>query len=255
MKYVALGVCLIAAQIGTVEATPDSRIRQVMFEDDAIIALRVSQYPTLIELAPGETILDVACDGNQARPLAWDIVWKAGRNYLFVEAERGAQPASLTLKTAAHAYLFDLVPDPEAKLLDPRRTAKVTVVLPVPLPSAAPTPVASPVRRNQAYSMEVVHEVEDIRPREVFDDGRFTYMRFPNNLLIPVIYRSVPATKAERLVNSHMDGDVIVLEGVAPLWNLRLGGSLIGVFNENYRIEGLPTDEGSTVPGIRRIIR
>jgi type IV secretion system protein VirB9 len=255
MKRVALPVCLSVLLMGAVHAAPDGRVRHVMFEDDAIIALRASQYPTLIELAPGETILDVACDGNQAHPSTWDIVWKAGRNYLFVAAERGAQPASLTLKTASRAYLFDLVPDPDAKLLDPRRTAKLTVRLPAPVANATPPQIASLPRHNQAYSLEVVREVEDIRPRDVFDDGRFTYMRFPNNVAIPAIYRSVPTTKEERLVNSHMEGDVVVLEAVAPLWNLRLGGSVLGVFNEHYQIEGPSTGAGTTVPGTRRVMQ
>ena len=55
-----------------------------------------------------------------------------------------------------------------------------------------------------------------MRPREAFDDGRFTYLKFPNNIEIPAIYRAVPGAKDEWLVNSHREGDFVVLHAVAP---------------------------------------
>ena len=248
---------------------PDPRIRHIVHRSDAIVELRVGPYPTLIELAPLEAIQEVACNGNEANPRAWDIVWRTGQNYLFIEAHAGAQAAGLTIKTARESYVFDLVADPRASLFDPARTAKLVVELagdPSPSPTrgrqGAMFPAdrdkpsigqsSSPFRRNERYSLEVVHEAEDIRPREVFDDGLFTYMRFPNNLAIPAIYRSTPGSRNERLINSHMEGDYVVLEGLAPLWNLRLGGSLLGVFNERYDAEGIPPEDGTTMPSISR---
>ena len=253
MKMLVLAACAFALQATTSVALADERVRHLTYQEDSIAALLVSRYPTLIQLPSGELILDVASDGNQLRPRSWDFVWKAGQNFLIVEAWPGAQPASLVLKTAAHTYLFDLVPNTDLKLLDPRRTAKLVIELPESSSNRSAT--MQPQHLNDAYSLEVVHEVQDIRPRNVFDDGRFTYMRFPNNLVIPAIYRSVPSSKEERLVNSHMEGDLVILEGVAPLWTLRFGGSLLGVFNDHYQSEGLATPEGSTIAGKRRVLQ
>jgi type IV secretion system protein VirB9 len=241
----------------------DPRIRHVLYTGEVAVELRVGRYPTLIELRPEEAIVDVACDGNETTPRTWNLVWRVGRSYIFIEPRVGAEAAGLTIKTTQHSYVFDLVPDLLASLFDPARTAKLVVELP-----ESPTQLKEhsaalaveerernnqPVRRNDRYSLEVVHEVEDVRPREVFDDGRFTYMRFPNNLPIPAIYLGTVGASSERLINSHMEGDYVVLEGLATLWNLRFGGSLLGVFNERFEVEGVPPVDGSTVPGVTRV--
>jgi len=277
LLFRSLGAALLLALLATAHATQDAtpeprpvgealgadpRIRHILYHEDAVVRLKVGPYPTLVELAPGEAILDVACDGKQPNPKTWDIVWRAGQDYLFVEPHAGARPAGMTVKTARHSYVFDLVPDLALSLFDPARTAKLVVELPEDADALGQRVTAAelqqrergyrPLRRNDRYSLEVVHELEDVRPRDVFDDGRFTYMRFPNNLAIPAIYRSVPGTKSERLVNSHMEGDFVVLEGLARLWNLRIGGTVLGVFNENYDAQGMPPAGGTTVPGVTR---
>lgn len=102
---------------------------------------------------------------------------------------------------------------------------KVTGVL------AAVTVVKKP-QFNRNYSMQIVKEEAVIHPKEVFDDGVFTWFLFPKNQSIPVVYKSVPGTKEESVINFHMEGDYLVAHATAALWNLRLGGSLVGVYND-----------------------
>ena len=92
---------------------------------------------------------------------------------------------------------------------------------------------------NRNYSMQIVKEDVVIRPKEVFDDGVFTWFLFPKSQSVPVLYKSVPGTKEESVVNFHMEGDYLVAHGTAALWNLRLGGSLVGVFNDSFDPTGL----------------
>ena len=87
--------------------------------------------------------------------------------------------------------------------------------------------------------MQIVKEDVVIRPKEVFDDGVFTWFLFPKSQSVPVLYKSVPGTKEESVVNFHMEGDYLVAHGTAALWNLRLGGSLVGVFNDSFDPTGL----------------
>lgn len=107
--------------------------------------------------------------------------------------------------------------------------------------------------RNANYTMQVVTETVDIRPREAFDDGRFTWLLFPRNQEVPTVYKSVPGTKEEVIVNSHMEGDYLVLHAVAPLWNLRLAGSTVGVFNEAYDAMGASSENKTVFPNIVRV--
>ncbi len=100
--------------------------------------------------------------------------------------------------------------------------------------------------------MQIVSETVDIRPREVYDDGRFTWFKFPSNVEIPAIYKSQPNTKDEVLVNSHVEGDYVVMHATAPLWNLRLAQSMVGVFNDSYNAVGVGPENGTTVYGLTR---
>jgi type IV secretory pathway VirB9-like protein len=94
--------------------------------------------------------------------------------------------------------------------------------------------------------MEVVSLADDIRPREAFDDGRFTYLKFPNALQIPAVYRGGATAAEETLMNSHIEEDYLVLHGVHTHWVLRLGGSVIGIYNEAFDAVGVPTHSGTT---------
>jgi type IV secretion system protein VirB9 len=87
--------------------------------------------------------------------------------------------------------------------------------------------------------MQIVKEEVIIRPKEVFDDGVFTWFLFPKSQSVPVLYKSVPGTKEEAVTNFHMEGDYVVAHATSALWNLRLGGSLVGVYNESFDPTGL----------------
>jgi type IV secretion system protein VirB9 len=102
----------------------------------------------------------------------------------------------------------------------------------------AETPMMKPAL-NRNYTMQIVKEEVIIRPREVFDDGVFTWFLFPKSQSVPVLYKSVPGTKEEAVINFHMEGEYLVAHATSALWNLRLGGSLVGVYNESFDPTGL----------------
>lgn len=243
------------------------RTVRVQFSDQRATRVpAVVDNPVLVELAGGEEI-EALVRGNPDQT-TWEIV-KLGHR-VFIRSMKGAEPIQLTAVTKSRAFIFDLVPVPKSPDNYERRIARIVVDLPPPPKPAVSAPVPPPVqpsvaepaasprpaaRRNREYTLQVVSESGDIRPREVFDDGRFTYFRFPNNLEIPVIYRSVPDSKEEWIVNSHREGDFIVMQAVSPLWTLRLAGTVLGVFNEAFDAEGVPPERGTTSPAIKRDIR
>jgi type IV secretion system protein VirB9 len=194
-----------------------------------------------------------------------------------------ARATTVLVWTKSRTYVFDFAPGAAQGFKN--RTSKVVLTLPrqTPVPASSTsavtanalqtgalraTPMAGVVDagpcarstdraeyRNDHYSMQVVSETADIRPREAFDNGRFTYLKFPNNAEIPAIFRSIPGSKEEVVVNSHRECEYVVLHAVSPLWTLRLGGSVIGVFNDSYEPEGAPPRNGSSVTGLERVLR
>ena len=107
---------------------------------------------------------------------------------------------------------------------------------------------------NWFYNMRVAKGSEAIAPRTAFDDGRFTYLTFPNNREIPSVFLQA-ADLSESLVNSHMDGDTLVIHRVAPVMVLRLGNQVVGLYNAAYDVEGVSTPTGTSVPGLVRTIK
>lgn len=82
---------------------------------------------------------------------------------------------------------------------------------------------------NFDYSMAGLSE--NIAPLKVYDDGRSTYMQFPNNnLIIPSVY-GVDLYGNESPLEYRIDGDFVVIDNVELQFALRLSDSLVCVFN------------------------
>src|SRR5439155_8797250 len=107
---------------------------------------------------------------------------------------------------------------------------------------------------NSNYSIAEGKDSADIVPSLIFDDGRFTYLRFANNREIPAAFH-VLGDDSETLVNSRMEDDLLVVDRVSRRLMLRAGSAVVGVWNESFDLEGLPAVGATTVPGVRRVLR
>lgn len=233
------------------EDTDNNRVQHVMYAENKVLQIAaIPNQPLYIQFREDEPLEDVA-GGTIA---GWDLHKKGAR--LYIRALEKAGKATLIVTSSKHSYVIDLLTVKPTPANYARMTSKIIFDYP-PRPAApgadelmAKAPPSG--FRNASYSMQVVTETADIRPREVYDDGRFTWFKFPSNVEIPAIYRSQPDSKEEVLVNSHMEGDYVVMHATAPLWNLRLAGSMIGVFNDHYNAVGLGPERGTTVNGVAR---
>jgi len=113
---------------------------------------------------------------------------------------------------------------------------------------------AKPLIFNTAYSLAEGRESQDIVPSLVFDDGRFTYLRFPGNREVPAVFH-VLGDGSETLVNARMEDDMLVIDRVSRRLVLRAGSAVVGLWNEAFDPDGLPPDGGTTVPGVRRDLK
>jgi len=278
---VLFGLCWSASAMASPMLNQDTdpvRVTHVKYApNDVTRVLGAVDHPVLIELSANEAIEDVAGGGISG----WEVQKRGYR--LFVRAMSGAAEATMLVTTRSRSYVFDLIPlRPSHKGSFGSRMSKVVFeyeAIASPVSTATPvtpaTPAAAPVEtvsgrpasletmrldypshfpyRNANYTMQVVSETVDIRPREAFDDGRFTWLLFPRNQEVPTVYKSVPGTEEEVVVNSHMEGDWLVLHAVAPLWNLRLAGSMVGVFNDAYDVMGVGAGTKTVFPNVMRV--
>ena len=257
-------------------ASLDSHIQTVRYQEGNVV--QVNSYPgiaTQIVLAPDEQVLSMACGFTKG----WEVYQRA--NHLFLkprsikqgetvlEPKAGPWDTNLAVTTTRRLYTFLLRLQPPARNpFPPPANVAYRITFRYPADEAAAKRQARLAQanarlaaqagpRNWNYSMQVAPNSDAIAPAMAYDDGRFTYLRFPSNQEMPAVF-VVAADKTESLVNSHIDPaqpDVLVVQRVAPELALRLGNQAIGVFNDAYEAEGLPPVDGATVPGVVRTLR
>jgi type IV secretion system protein VirB9 len=263
----------------------DPRLREVMYDPRAVVTVPVKRgVVTLVVLDADESITEVAaglggdCSKTDA---AWCVAAQPGGRNLFVKAKSSASaPNNLAVVTdrRTHAFRFVVLADSDPKAPVYRLLVRAPVV-PAPqpsrltlrdamplmvLPAAPPAPsprevIAERLQakaqvRNTNYAIAEGAGSEDIVPALVFDDGRFTYFRFPGNREVPAVFH-VLGDGSETLVNARMEDDLLVVDRVSRRLMLRSGSAVVGVWNEAFDLDGLPPSDGTTVPGVQRAFK
>lgn len=267
---------------------PDPRLREITYPSAAVVTVPVKRgVVTLIQLGDDEVITNVASGlgADCSKPEAsWCIAAQPGGRSLFVKPKSAAgAPNNLAVITdkRSHSFRFTVLADHDPKpplyrlrVQAPRREAPSTRQPPAPWPqplasllpfanlanlpelSELPNRVAErlkakPLIHNAQYALATGPASDDLVPTLVFDDGRFTYLRYPPGQAVPAVFE-VLGDGSETLVNTHMDADLLVVDRVARQLMLRAGQAAVGIWNDAFTSQGLATETGSTVPGLRR---
>jgi len=254
----------------------DNRIQHVTYNAGDVVVIRA--LPGLgarIVFSPGETILDIASGFTQG----WEFADR--RNILYVKPKSikaddgqasmspvaGKWDTNLMVTTNVRMYDFDLCLLPGSTRGRPSQNQRIAyrVEFRYPDSDAAKARLAADKKaterklavkqapRNWNYSMQIGEKSRGIAPTMAYDDGRFTYLRFPNNRDFPAVF-IVAADKTESIVNTHVEKDVLVVQRVSPELVLRLGSAVVGIYNDRFDMDGLPPTNGTTVPGVKRTI-
>jgi type IV secretion system protein VirB9 len=263
----------------------DPRLREVLYDPQAVVTVPVKRgVVTLVVLDADEAITEVAAGlGGDCTKIeaAWCIAAQPGGRNLFVKAKSTAgAPNNLAVVTdrRTHSFRFVVLADGDPKapvyrlivkapVLRNSTSARLTlrdaaplIALPAMPPPPSPQEViaerlqAKAQVLNSNYSIAEGNGSEDIVPTLVFDDGRFTYFRFPGNGQVPAVFH-VLGGGSETLVNARMEDDLLVIDRVSRRLMLRAGSAVVGVWNEAFDLDGVPPGGGTTVPGVQRIFK
>ena len=279
-----LGSAALCAAATAAPEPADPRLREVVYDPRAVVTVPVKRgIVTLVVLDADEAITEVAAglggDCTKADS-AWCVAAQPGGRNLFVKAKSMASAANtlaVVTDRRTHAFRFVVLADADPKppvyrlmVKAPARAAPASrlalrdmaplVALPAVPPPPPPQQIvaerlqARPQVMNTQYSVAEGDGSQDIAPTLVFDDGRFTYLRFPGNREVPAVFH-VLGDGSETLVNARMEDDLLVVDRVSRRLMLRAGSAVVGLWNEAFDLDGKPPGEGTTVPGVRRVLK
>lgn len=294
MKSAGLVALICACSMPAAAQTPnagqasDPRLREIVYDPKSVVTIPVKRgVVTLVMLDADEAIAEVAAglggDCSKA-DAAWCIAAQPGGRNLFVKPKSTASAANtvaVVTDRRSHSFRFVVLADgdpkppvyrlvvkaPAVRIATPGRLAQrdgpalppLATLPPAPLP---PTPQQLVSERlqakaqvlNSSYSIAEGDASEDIVPALIFDDGRFTYLRFPGNREVPAVFH-VLGDGSETLVNAQMEDDLLVVDRVSRRLMLRAGSSVVAVWNDAFDLDGVPPERGTTVPGVRRALK
>ena len=285
LARLASTACVATCGSMAVAAEPaDPRLREVVYDPRAVVTVPVKRgVVTLVVLDADESITEVAAglggDCTKA-DAAWCIAAQPGGRNLFVKAKSSASAANtlaVVTDRRAHSFRFVVLADGDSKppvyrlvVKAPARVAPPArlalrdaapmMALPVVPPPPSPHQVvaerlqAKPQVMNTQYSVAEGAGSQDIVPTLVYDDGRFTYLRFPGNREVPAVFH-VLGDGSETLVNARMEDDLLVVDRVSRRLMLRAGSAVVGLWNEAFDLDGRPPGDGTTVPGVKRVLK
>ena len=196
--------------------------------------------PTYIEFDTSESVTGISV----SKPNSWDFVPNGNRLYLKPIANDADTTATIT--TNMRTYFFELHAKEPNGPFDPNVLFFVKFRYPQTSKgkdkdSAEHTifeyNVSSlpDLSRPELFNFNYTMSGDDvISPIAVFDNGKFTYMKFKD--VMPAVF-SVDSDGYEGIINFRIEGDYMVIEKVNPLFTLRNGFATVCVFNENLMSE------------------
>ncbi len=190
----------------------DRRVRVATYQERQVYRLNVSlTHVTSIEFGQGETIRSIIAGDTEGFQL--DGV-PGGRAFAVKPNARGVH-TNITVYTNRRSYYFNVQ--------EATSPTYYVVQFRYPEDNARATNAVAQQAPNYNYA---VSDRTAFTPTTVWDDGTFTYFKFPRNAPVPAVFRSTSGR--ERTVNSQQIEDgVMRVSGVSGQWVLRLGDEVV----------------------------
>lgn len=258
----------VAAMLGSLAApalaldTParsraDNRIQYTDYKDNDVVLVRAAVGRAVhIVLAPDEKVLEMVSGNSEA----WEIVDR--RNNIYLKPKMDNANTNLLLTTSKRQYSIDLrvvgtnqaptyrlifrYPE-EVKRISQEQQDKAFVA-----DSLREIPAVYAEGINSDYTMQQGKGSDSFKPEAAFDDGTFTYIRFARGKDMPSVFRVLPDGK-EAIINSTVQDDYLILEGVYQTMMIRANNAVIGLYNEKYTDGGKGTGTGTASPVVERV--
>lgn len=290
--YLTCAVQSVLAVEQGMEMGGDPRVQVVPYEAGNVVKVKAAKgVSMLIVLNSGERILAHSTgfdsDCNVEKGASWCIIADAGGHLIWVKPLSQAKMTDLQVVTDKRIYSLELdaVPVPRIESAAPLYRLMFTYpqdelaanLLKIQAQVAAArnkfdasvsaaqaeqrqlSKIEAPQVmqiKNTAYVLAAAKGSDDIKPTEVFDDGRFMYLQFGPGKSVPAVFAVAP-DGSETQVNWFWkpDSQYMVLTRLYPHLILRKDAMRVGLWNKAYTGAGAGPLDGSTDPGTYRLIK
>lgn len=225
------------AEIKPIPMPADAKLITFPYEpDDTFVVMTRPKSITDIVLHPDEEVVGLALGDTYQ----WKV--EEAKGHIFVKPLRPNISTSVTLVTSARTYQFTLQASPEdgvwyqrvnfnyPKLLVIERerqqaTKRAHDAEVARLAAQVASPKLSPENLNFEYK---ISGDASFRPTQVFDDGKFTWVRMPKTQDMPAFFM-VAEDGGVELINTHLRGEYVVVQRLVDKLLLKLGKTEVKV--------------------------
>lgn len=212
----------------------DEHVKEITYDPNQVYEITAGyRIQTVIEFAPDEMV--------KTRALGDSIAWQTtvSDNTVYVKPVEDNADTNMTVVTSGkngkRTYYFKLHAAPANKhtafaihFVYPQQNNPVGVISSNSNDPHANAIAVDPTKLNFDYGIS--GDQATIPVTKVFDDGQFTYFLFADKAEIPSFY-VVLNDGTEALVNTHRDGQYMVVERTAGQFTLRNGTAHLCVKN------------------------
>jgi len=198
---------------------------------------------TQIELSPNEKILDYSTGFSSG----WELTRR--ENVFYLKPKNVDVDTNMVVRTERHSYIFELkVVATDWTALEQAKQAGVQYKVTFHYPggtefeasqkAAAKDQLSMALEKDRRYNFQYDFKARTkqhwLVPINVYDDGRFTYIRISDLKDVPtgnfpVIFAREREKADDLVVNTTVESDTIVVHGVYPYLVIRHGADAVGL--------------------------
>jgi type IV secretion system protein VirB9 len=221
----------------------DSRVTVIAYSPDDVITVRTQVgISTLIQLEADESFASGTSGMGIGDIQAWGINVK-GNNIFLKPIAENADTNLIIVSNKGRTYSFDLITN-----LSPHYIVKLQYDKPKSAKDFLPRIPCSDGEIIFGYKKWGDNE---LAPSHMWDDGRFTCLKFTNVNELPVIYQ-IGADGTESVVNYSIKKDTMIIHSISKEFRLRLGKQVLGLKSDNTISSGY-NNKGSSVNATREL--
>ncbi|GAA0535072.1 type IV secretion system protein VirB9 [Rhizomicrobium palustre] len=203
-------------------ALADDRVLTQPYDETAVVQLTGREnYQSAVVFGTDEKIENVAVGDSTG----WQVTPNKRASVLFLKPLGPHARTNMTVVTDKRVYSFDLLTAAKAS------AGIYTLRFSYP----APPPEAKPAQGDFNFAWQK-SGAKALFPAEIFSDEKHIYLHWPKDTPLPAIL-SKSVEGREGPVNTHVDGEMVTVDGPAKTLVLRLGKDVATLTNATIRSE------------------